>query len=153
MQPVATTESSPKPRAGARYSIGRLAAAAGVHLETIRYYERIGMMPEPDRGEGGHRRYDDGHRARLSFIRRARELGFGLDDIRVLLELATPHRRSCEEVRVIAEQHLRDVRAKIDDLVRLEAILAETVVRCGAEALGDGACPVLEILETPKRGR
>jgi MerR family mercuric resistance operon transcriptional regulator len=121
-----------------------------VHLETIRYYERIGLMPEPGRGVGGHRRYEDGHRARLAFIRRSRDLGFGLDDIRGLLELSAPHRRSCDEVRAIADRHLRDVRAKIDDLVRLEAVLAETVVRCGAQAPTDGACPVLDVLEAPR---
>jgi len=129
-----------------RLTIGRLATASGVNLETIRYYERIGLMPEPDRSGGGHRLYGDGHRRRLTFIRRARELGFGVGAIRALLDLAEPQRRSCEEVRAIAVAHLADIRAKITDLVRLEAVLAETISRC----VGNGSapsCPLLETLE------
>ena len=132
-----------------RLTIGRLAARSGVHLETIRYYERIGLMPEPGRTVGGHRLYDDAHRSRLGFIRRARELGFGIDEIRALLGLAEPQRRSCEEVRAIAAQHLGDVRAKIADLARLEAVLAETIGRCDERGVTP-CCPVLEMLETPR---
>lgn len=129
-------------------SIGKLAALSAVNLETIRYYERIGLMPEPDRTEGGHRVYDDGHRRRLSFVRRARELGFSIEAIRALLDLAQPQRRSCEDVRVIADAHLQDVRAKIADLLRLEAVLADTVSRCAADGSAP-LCPVLEVLERP----
>ena len=127
-------------------SIGRLAASSGVNLETIRYYERIGLMPAPDRTAGGHRLYDAGHRRRLSFIRRGRELGFGIGAIRTLLDLAEPGHRSCADVQPIAASHLEEVRAKIADLARLEAILADTVDRCerGASA---PCCPVLEMLE------
>jgi MerR family mercuric resistance operon transcriptional regulator len=132
-----------------RLTIGRLAARSGVNLETIRYYERIGLMPEPGRTVGGHRLYDDEHRARLGFIRRARELGFGIGEIRALLGLAEPQRRSCEEVRVIAAAHLTDVRAKIGDLGRLEAVLAETVGRCQGRGAAP-SCPVLEMLESPR---
>lgn len=127
-------------------TIGRLATLSGVNLETIRYYERIGLMPEPDRTEGGHRLYEADHRRRLTFIRRARELGFSIDEIRALLDLARPQRRSCEEVRAITAAHLDDVRAKIADLVRLEAVLAETVSRCADDGAAP-SCPVLEVLE------
>lgn len=125
-------------------TIGRLAAATGVNLETIRYYERIGLMPVPSRTPGGHRAYEDAHIRRLAFIRRARELGFGIDDIRALLALAEPAGGSCAEVREIAQAHLDNVRAKLADLGRLECVLAETVARCS----GDPApsCPVLEAL-------
>src|SRR5262249_10289347 len=97
--------------------------------------------------EGGHRLYASSHRRRLSFIRRGRELGFGIEAIRALLALAEPGRRTCGEVQPIAEAHLGEVRAKIADLARLERILADTVRRCepGAEA---PSCPVLEMLET-----
>lgn len=126
------------------FTIGRLAAAAGVNLETVRYYERIELMPPPARTASGHRAYEEGHIRRLAFIRRARELGFGIEQIRALLALAEPSRASCAEVREIARTHLDDVRAKLADLARLESILAETVSRCS----GDPApsCPVLDML-------
>ena len=127
-------------------TIGRLAALSRVNLETVRYYERIGLMPEPGRTEGGHRLYDEAHRRRLSFIRRGRELGFGIDEIRALLALAEPQRRSCDEVRAVASAHLQDVRAKIADLARLEALLAATVDRCDSAAAAP-SCPVLDLLE------
>jgi MerR family mercuric resistance operon transcriptional regulator len=127
-------------------SIGRLAALSGVNLETVRYYERIGLMPEPDRTGGGHRIYSETHRQRLAFIRRGRELGFSIEDIRVLLALAEPGHRSCQEVQAIAVAHLDDVRAKIADLMKLEGILANTVSRC-AKSAEIPSCAVLEMLE------
>ncbi len=129
-------------------TIGRLANISGVNLETVRYYERIGLMPEPGRTEGGHRVYDDGHRRRLTFVRRARELGFSIEEIRTLLDLATPQRRACDEVHTIAAAHLDKVRAKIVDLAKLEAMLAETVSRC-AQNGATPSCPVLDMLEAP----
>lgn len=131
-----------------RLTIGRLAALSRVNLETIRYYERIGLMPEPGRSEGGHRLYEDAHRRRLTFIRRARELGFRIEEIRTLLDLAQPQRRSCADVRAVAVPHLDDVRAKIADLTRLEAALAATVSRCSTDTSAP-SCPVLEVLEAP----
>jgi len=124
-------------------SIGRLATAAGVHLETVRYYERIGLMPKPERTPSGHRSYGPDHVRRLTFIRRARELGFTLDDIRALASLNEPG-RSCGAAEVIAASHLRKVRAKLTDLRRLERVLSETVARC-SDGKSD-ACPVLETL-------
>ena len=131
-----------------RLTIGRLAALSGVNLETIRYYERIGLMPEPGRTEGGHRAYEAAHRQRLTFIRRARELGFGIAEIRTLLDLAEPQRRTCDEVRGVAAAHLEDVRSKLADLARLEAVLADTIGRCDRTGAAP-SCPVLEMLEAP----
>lgn len=131
--------------AGARaLTIGRLAQDAGVNLETVRYYERIGLMPKPDRTPGGHRSYTAEEGRRLAFIRRARELGFGLDDIRALIALAQPGRTSCAEVQAIAAAHLETVRAKMADLARLEAALAGTVDRCRGDTAP--SCPVIEVL-------
>ncbi|WP_036289635.1 helix-turn-helix domain-containing protein [Methylosinus sp. PW1] len=126
-------------------TIGRLAAAAGVNLETVRYYERIHLMPPPARTASGHRAYDTAHIRRLAFIRRARELGFSIEDIRALLALAAPSRASCAEVREIARTHLDDVRTKLADLMKLERILGETIAHCS----GDPApsCPVLDMLD------
>lgn len=125
-------------------TIGRLAELTGVHLETVRYYERIGLMPEPGRTAGGYRSYDSTHARRLSFIRRARELGFSIEEIKALLALAEPVQSSCAEVRTLTMSHLDDVRAKISDLRRLESILAKTVDRC-SEAKTP-TCPVLDML-------
>jgi MerR family transcriptional regulator, mercuric resistance operon regulatory protein len=103
-------------------------------------------MPEPDRTDGGHRIYEDRHRRRLAFIRRARELGFRIEEIRTLLDLARPQRRACAEVRPIAWAHLSDVRAKIADLTRLEAMLAEAVSRCAQNGSAP-SCSMLDLLE------
>jgi MerR family mercuric resistance operon transcriptional regulator len=125
-------------------TIGRLATAAGVNLETVRYYERIGLMSPPDRTPGGHRSYRTEDRTRLAFIRRARELGFSLDNIRTLLALAEPGRQSCSEIREIASDHLCDVHAKIADLSRLATVLEEAVRQCGDGDAPD--CPVIQVL-------
>ena len=130
-----------------KLTISRLAESAGTHLETVRYYERIGLMPEPERSDGGHRHYAPAHAQRLKFIRRARGLGFGLDDIRALLKLSEPSTMSCcESVEKIAAHHLVSVRAKLADLTRMEKVLSETVAQCGGHPQ---ACPVIEMLEAP----
>lgn len=129
-------------------TIGNLAKATGVKLETIRYYERIGLMPTPARASSGFRNYGPEHTTRLTFIRRGREIGFTIADIRALLNLAVPGEVSCAEVRNLAYAHLDAVRAKLADLGRLEVILADTVARCsGAHA---AACPVLDMLNPSK---
>jgi len=125
-------------------TIGKLASATGVHLETIRYYERIGLMPQPSRTGSGYRSYDGEHVRRLTFIRRARDLGFGIKEIEALLALAEPSHVSCADVRAMTMAHLAEVRSKIADLRRLESLLARTVEQCSGEAVP--ACPVLDIL-------
>lgn len=125
-------------------TIGRLAQSAGVNLETIRYYERIGLMPEPSRTSGGHRSYAPEHVQRLRFIRRARELGFGLDAIRRLISLSNPGIAACREVRDMAQDHIASVDAKIADLQRLRRVLRQAVADCHD---GDTVrCPVIEEL-------
>lgn len=121
-----------------------LARHVGCNLETIRYYEKIGMMPDPPRTASGYRVYDEGHAARLRFILRARELGFAIDEIRGLLGLVDGGTQTCAEVKERTERHLTDVRAKIADLRRVEKVLAATAAQCS----GDDApeCPVLEAL-------
>ncbi|WPZ37148.1 helix-turn-helix domain-containing protein (plasmid) [Thalassobaculum sp. OXR-137] len=121
-----------------------LARRTGCNLETIRYYEKIGMMPEPPRTEAGYRVYDDRHVERLRFILRARELGFSLDDIRGLLSLVDRGTQTCAEVKERTERHLADVREKIADLKRIERVLADTAAQCSGDELSD--CPVLEAL-------
>jgi MerR family mercuric resistance operon transcriptional regulator len=116
--------------ASARLAIGALAKRTGSHVETIRYYERVGLLPAPARSARGYRLYGGEHLKRLTFVRRARALGFSIDEVRRLLDLADHRRRPCAEVRDLAGAHLVEVRAKIADLQAMERVLAETVARC-----------------------
>jgi MerR family mercuric resistance operon transcriptional regulator len=134
-------------RRGAPLSIGALSRLTGVHIETIRYYERVKMLPAPPRTEAGRRTYGQNHRRTLGFIRRARDLGFSLNEIRALLDLDGSGRASsCAEVREISSQHLVSVRAKLADLARLEAVLSETVAQCEGNLTPQ--CPILDILDS-----
>lgn len=127
------------------FAIGELSRLTGANIETIRYYEKIKLLPAPLRTEGGHRLYGPRERRTLAFIRRARELGFTLDEIRALLDLGGPGKASCAEVRDIAKRHLQDIRGKIADLVKLERLLAKTIARCSGRTAPD--CPVIDILD------
>jgi MerR family mercuric resistance operon transcriptional regulator len=131
-------------------SIGALSRQTGVNTEIIRYYEKIELMRKPPRTHGGHRSYSQEHVERLRFIRRARALGFGIDGIRALLTLSAGRTNSCAQAREIAAAHLADIRAKREDLAKLESILSDTIAQCDARCC-EGiapACPVLEILES-----
>ena len=124
-------------------TIGALSERSGVNIETIRYYERAALLPAPPRTQGGHRVYNSDSLRRLVFIRRSRELGFTLDEIRNLLALMSGG-HSCGEVRVVALAHLARIRAKIGDLRRMERTLAATAARCEG---GDAPeCPILDAL-------
>ena len=125
-------------------TIGQLSRLTGVNIENIRYFERAGLLPVPRRTEGGRRSYDGEQVRTLTFIRRGRELGFTPDEVRALLQLRRPGKASCREVREVAARHLARVRAKIDDLARLEQLLSETVERCSGEAAPE--CPVLDMI-------
>jgi Cu(I)-responsive transcriptional regulator len=128
----------------ANRSIGSLARATGTKVETIRYYERIGLWPAPVRTRGNYRSYDESHLARLSFIRRARDLGFSLDQVRDLLRLADDRDRPCEAVDVIARQHLDAVERKIADLAALRDELADLIGQCGRGTIAE--CRIIETL-------
>lgn len=127
-----------------RLQRGELADRTGCNLETVRYYEKIGLLPEPPRTSGGHRAYGTTHERRLRFILRARELGFSLEEIRALLRLADERDRPCAEARTVAAAHLQDVRAKIADLKRMERVLKNVVAECGDGTLPE--CPLIETL-------
>lgn len=121
-----------------------LSRRTGCNLETIRYYEGVGVMPEPPRSAKGHRVYDEGHVSRLRFVMRARELGFTLQEIRGLLRLVDRGLQTCAEVQILGQEKLDDVRTKISDLQRIEKVLAETLAQCTGEDVPD--CAVLEAL-------
>lgn len=125
------------------FTIGQVAARGGSNIETIRYYERIGLLPEASR-RGRYRCYDAADVARLEFVRRSRELGFSIKEVRALLGLASGGHESCAEARDLAAVHLADVRSKIADLQRMERVLAKTVMACDArDELG---CPLIDTL-------
>jgi MerR family mercuric resistance operon transcriptional regulator len=125
--------------------IGALSRRSGVNIETIRYYEQIKMLAPPPRTASGRRIYDLTDLRVLIFIRRSRELGFSLDQIRALLRLGGPEKASCRQVREIATHHLENIRAKLNDLKKLERLLSKTVARCSGKTAPD--CPVLDILD------
>ncbi len=130
-------------QAAATLTIGRLSKATGVKIETIRYYERIGLLAAPARTEGGHRLYSETQTNQLGFIRRGRELGFSLEIIANLLKLAEQD-GPCGEVQELASAHLLDVEQRIADLQLLRNSLRETVRHCeGGQAV---KCAVLEAL-------
>ena len=121
-----------------------MARATGCNLETIRYYEKIGIMPDPPRSTKGYRSYDDAHVKRLKFVMRSRDLGFSLEEVRGLLGLVDDRSQTCAEVQIIAEDHLTDVQAKIADLQRIERVLSDTVARCTGDAAPE--CAVIDAL-------
>ena len=126
------------------FTIGQLSQRTGANIETIRYYERIGLLPVPLR-QGRYRSYDGTDVARLGFVRRSRELGFSIKEVRTLLDLVAGGHESCADAREVASVHLLDVRSRIADLRRMERTLVATVRACD---IGDDAgCPLIETLE------
>ena len=123
--------------------IGELSRRTACNIETIRYYERIGLMPEPPR-RGRYRRYGSSDVSRLGFIRRSRELGFTLLEVRALLGLEVGGHASCAEARDLAASHLQAVRSRIADLHRMEKVLADAVRACDAGS--DTGCPLIDAL-------
>ena len=124
-------------------TISRLAASADVHVETVRYYQRRGLLTEPPRPQGGVRHYGASEVARLQFIRRAQTMGFTLDEIAGLLEVRG--KRACEQTRKLTEHKLVDVRQRIVELQQLERDLASLIVECGRASV-DAECPTLSLL-------
>ena len=124
-------------------TIGTVARAVGVNVETIRFYQRKGLLDEPERPRGSFRRYGPDDVARLQFIKSAQRLGFSLDEIAGLLRLDDG--MHCDQARELGEHKLRDVRAKLADLKRIESALAEMIRACGASH-GTMSCPLIEAL-------
>ena len=128
---------------------GGLAARTGCNIETIRYYERAGLLPSPPRSAGGHRLYGEGLIRRLNFVRRSRDLGFTIEEIRELLRLVDGGTYTCGEVEQLARDHIREIRRKIADLRRLQRVLETMAARCSGDAVPD--CPIIEALFDPNR--
>ena len=126
------------------FTIGALSKGTGCHIETIRYYERIGLMPKPPRSPGGHRLYEEDHLRRLTFIRRSRELGFTLEEVRGLLRLVDGGSYTCAEVKALTLDHAAEVRRKVADLRKLERVLKEMAAECDGGEVPD--CPIIDAL-------
>ncbi len=137
------------------YSVGELATASGCKVETVRYYEKIGLMPEPPRTEGGHRLYSLNLLKRLTFVRRSRELGFPIEQIRELLRFVDEPGHTCGEVKGMAMLHARAVQGKIDDLKRLQKALNDMAARCKGKGYALEDCPIIDALfdESKERQR
>lgn len=129
------------------FNIGELSKRAGVKIETIRYYEKSGIMPDPPRSEGGYRKYRSEHLNRLRFIRRCRQLGFSMADIEGLLGLVDEHGYTCAEVCSLTLAHADMVTEKIRDLKRLEKTLRGIASQCTGKEVPD--CPIIDALLDP----
>jgi MerR family mercuric resistance operon transcriptional regulator len=130
----------------ANMPIGAFSRRTGCAIETIRFYEKSGILP-PAQRTGRYRRYDASDVARLTFVRRARDLGFTLDDVRALLRLAALPAEACGDVRSLATQHLVTVRARLADLRRMERALADAIGDC--ETADTAPCPLIATLSSP----
>lgn len=128
--------------------IGELSKRTGVKVDTIRYYEKSGILPKPPRTAGGYRVYRDDDLNRLNFIVRCRQLGFSMRDIGNLLELVDEHDYTCADVRDMTLGHATVVRAKIADLQRLEAALRSIASKCTGDKVPE--CPIVDALLDPE---
>ena len=129
----------------AEIRVGELSRRTGCNVETVRFYERIGLLPRPARNASRYRLYEETDVHRLTFIRRARELGFTLDEVTALLALSADQgRETCGDVREVAARHLADVRTKVADLRAMERVLADAVRQCDAGDLS--GCPLIDTL-------
>ncbi len=126
------------------YAIGEVSKFTGVNIETVRYYERIELMPKPDRTAGGNRQYNEPQLKQLFFIKRARELGFSIREIRALLAMALNTEFTCGEVHGMTIEHLASVQEKIVSLRRLEVALTDMAAECSRGDVPD--CPILDTL-------
>lgn len=128
------------------FKIGEVASRADVNKETVRYYEKRGLIPEPDRRRSGYRIFTRRHIDQIKFIKRAQELGFTLSEIKELLELRMDENTTCSEIKSEAEEKYRDVVEKIEDLQRIKETLVDLIDSCSGEG-PKGECPILEALE------
>jgi Cu(I)-responsive transcriptional regulator len=129
---------------GTALSIGQLAKATDTKVETVRYYERIGLLAAPGRTQGNYRAYGADALSRLSFIRRARDLGFSIDQVRELLDLARQDQRDCGSVDVLASEHLAEIDRKLADLTALRRELGALITSCQGGTISE--CRILEAL-------
>jgi len=125
-------------------TIGTLSKLTGVNIETIRYYEKEGILPKPRRSSGGHRLYKDEDIKRLFFVRRSRELGFSIREINSLLSLVQVGKYTCAKVHDLTVEHAREIEQKIADLKKMEQVLLEMAAKCSGGDIPE--CPIIDTL-------
>ncbi|GIK61848.1 MAG: Mercuric resistance operon regulatory protein [Ignavibacteriaceae bacterium] len=130
-----------------QYKVGEIAEKVGVNVETLRYYEKIKLMPKPKRKESRYRFYDELDLKRLSFIKRAKELGFTLKEIKELLNLKIESTATCGDVKHLAEHKLTDIEERINDLKNIKTVLVKLINQCVCEEVSTEECPILEVIE------
>lgn len=123
---------------------GELAARIGCNIETIRYYEQAGLLPPPPRSQGGHRLYDQELVKRLNFVRRSRDLGFTLEEIRGLLRLVDGGKHTCAQVEALALHHAQEIQRKISDLKKIKKVLEVMAAQCSGKSVPK--CPIIDAL-------
>lgn len=128
--------------------IGEASRQSGCHIETIRYYERIGLLPSPPRSESGYRHYDEQHIKQLRFIHRARELGFSLEEICELLSLKEQPDQACDAVDQMTRKHLQAIQHRIASLTALADELRRIAARCSGGHIAE--CRILEAMDPPR---
>ncbi|MBI1774452.1 MAG: helix-turn-helix domain-containing protein [Proteobacteria bacterium] len=127
---------------------GALAVRTGCNIETIRYYEQIGILPPPPRSQSGHRLYDQALLKRLNFVRRSRDLGFTLEEIRELLRLVDGGKYTCAQVEALVLEHVREIQRKISDLRKLKNVLETMASHCSRGKVPE--CPIIDVLFDPR---
>jgi len=132
------------------YFVGQLAKEAGMNVETIRYYEKQKLLPKPRRKESRYRVYDSDDLKRLLFIKRAKELGFTLKEIKELMDLRIESTATCGDVKHMAQHKLQDVDNRIIDLKKIRSVLVKLIDQCVNEEVSSDECPILEVID-PKR--
>lgn len=129
------------------FTVGALANNAGVNIETVRYYEKTGLMPKPKRKESRYRVYDESDLARLKFIFRAKQLGFTLKEIKELLELRIESKATCGDIKNLSSRKIEDIEQRINDLQNIKKVLTKLIHQCVNEELSSEECPILEAIE------
>lgn len=132
----------------AEYFVGQIAEKAGINVETVRYYEKLKLLPRPKRKQDSkYRIYDEDDLKRLLFVKRAKELGFTLKEIKELLDLRIDSRAKCGDVKHLTEHKLKDVDNKINDLKKIRNVLVKLINQCVNEEVSSDACPILASIE------
>jgi len=130
-----------------QFKVGEIAKEVGIHTETLRYYEKIKLMPKPKRKESRYRIYDETDLKQLLFIKRAKELGFTLKEISELLNLKVESTATCGDVKHLAEHKVKDVIERIADLTKIKTVLEKLINQCICEEVSSEECPILEVIE------
>lgn len=131
-----------------KFFVGQIAKEVGINVETVRYYERMNLLPKPKRKQDSkYRIYDENDLKRLSFIKRSKELGFTLREIKELLELKIESTATCGDVKNLAEHKLTDIKQRIKDLKNIKNVLTKLINQCICEEVSTDECPILEVID------